>query len=203
MELTWWTPHQYQPLQSYVDTALLGMWNPYPLDIAVPYGAAHIIAKQIMRRLSEYYQGRIAGFEFGAFIPEQDPLTQPVIHSKFAHTLSRMLGNPVQFIIVLADRQLERDFQHGRCDTVRWLFCDWWHWLSERTPVSRRQDVWMYLCLTSQEYRERPEFLEMGLQPAVVTEMTAEGERLLRLWLEAAYAQIEAMWSFANTDAVE
>ncbi|MCL6625967.1 hypothetical protein [Alicyclobacillus shizuokensis] len=194
MELQWWTPHQYQNIRPYVDTVLLGAWQLEPFDVAIPYGASRIICQQIVHRLTERYQGRIASLELGATFRLTSAPETPDVPQWLENALHDSIDPGIRFGIVMVDRQLPRSFQRLSSDSMEWLVCDWWQWLSRRIPAARHQDAWMYLSMTSMDYRSRPEFHSLGVSSATAESMHREGERIMEVWVRVAAAAVERMW---------
>ncbi|WP_157076347.1 hypothetical protein [Alicyclobacillus kakegawensis] len=194
MELQWWTPHQYQKIRPYVDTVLLGTWQLKPFDVAIPYGASRIICQEIVRRLSERYQGRIASLELGATLHLPSAPEAPAVPQWLDNVLHDSIDPSIRFGIMMVDRQLPRGFERLQSGGMEWLLCDWWQWLSRRIPSARHLDAWMYLCMTSVEYRSQPGFHSLGVSPATAESMYREGERIMEAWVRVAAAAVERMW---------
>jgi hypothetical protein len=195
VQLTWWTPHQYEAIRPYVDTVLLTTWQPQSLDIAVPHGAAQIIATAVEERLADLFHGRVGAVRLGAILWRGD------VSEEVLADLVNLCEFQPRFTVLITDRTLLSGLSTRSIHGVQWLLCDWWRWFICRIPSTRQADAWMYLCAAANDYRQRPEVRALGLSEATLAGMAEEGERLLTVLVTEVANRIQNLWNGDDSGA--
>ena len=125
------TPHQYEQYASFIDTLLVCVHTPWPLDIAVPAGGARLIGTEVARQIHANYLGRTAYVEMGASI-------QSVGLEEALESWNGLVSaGTIRYGIVVCDRVLEKSTTVVTAAHLTWLVVDWWQWCHERVEERR------------------------------------------------------------------
>ncbi|KPV44865.1 hypothetical protein [Alicyclobacillus ferrooxydans] len=181
--------HQFASISRYIDTVLVHLFDPTPLDIATPLSASELIGEELLQHIRQRFQGRCTargGMETTFVNP---------IRPEHLDLLQSGLPYQVHYGLIVTDRLLTDQSVNILNHGVQWLAFDWWQWLRRHVPESRYVDALMYLSVSCPRYRTSEAFLQVGFPDDVMKPMEHEGERLFDAMEAAITSRLLDLWT--------